>query len=899
MKQRSIFSFVALMLLMGFSIVWTGSLKATPVCSGDTTCVHVAVDSFVTACDTVVWYGQTISTSGDYPHTIENAAAGGCDSIYILKLTIKTSDTASLIDTACSPVQWYDTLISATGSFVHRIHGVSANGCDSIYMLTMYIGQDIIDTVVRMECESVTIDTSTYTHDTIIIASHTHTALGCDNIQYLNINIGRRGQEYYDTIIGCDYIYFNHEYKTSNFTYRRSFIDMYGCDSNVHYMCIVNHSSTGHTDTTVCDSLVWGGKTFLTNCADTTVTIKNVVGCDSIITIDTLIINISPSGDTSAVYCDSMTWYGRVLKESGRYAQSIVPNPEGCDSVSILYLTINNSTFSDSVVESCDSFYWNNAMRYRSGYYPVRLPMPNAVGCDTSRNLDLTVHYFSRGDTNANVCDSINWYGNHLIESGRTTVTLSNQYGCDSLLTLRLKVRYSSRCHEYAEASGFFMWRGYRIEKDGENGDTIINSQGCDSIIVLHLVLNPIGTGALNGVFQIGDESFVNFSMGNLQYMPSNDLWRFASTQYDYVGAANSRADAEYHGWIDLFGWATSGYHNPADQYNTHYMPYSIVSRNVSNDNAHGYGPSVTNVSPDLTEISSNYDWGMYCPIGNGGNARGQWRTLNDDEWQYLLFSRPNAISKRAMATVAGVTGVVLLPESWILPVGCYYTAGNNDGFITNIYSTAEWNNMELAGAVFLPAAGVRYDTNVTALTQNGIYWSVTHYDQERAYAMLIEPRRVSTEPFDRSVGRSVRLVQDINGIDLPCTTYGDTSISAIDSLTWFGRTYYQSGDYQHRLASANSVGCDSVLVLHLDIHSALSISDASPSSKCRAYADNRNIIVDGANGLPLRIYDVTGRLIVNESSVKSSLSTYRMPSPGVYMLKVGNANARKLIVKR
>ncbi|MBQ4376092.1 MAG: T9SS type A sorting domain-containing protein [Bacteroidales bacterium] len=898
MKQRSIFSIAAILLLSAFTIFGSGNLKAAPIASADTACVHVAVDSFVTACDTVVWYGQTISTSGDYPHTIENAAAGGCDSIYILKLTIINSESESFIDTVCSPTQWYDTLISETGVYSHRIHGVASNTCDSIYTLTRYVGHDVVDTVVRMECESITIDTVTYTHDTVIISSQTLTPLGCDNIQYLSMNIGRRGQQYYDTIIGCDFIYFKRQYKTSNFTLRGSYIDVYGCDSNVLHVGIVHHSSTGRTDTTVCDSLVWGGKTFLTNCGDTTVTIKNVFGCDSVVTIDTLIINISPSGDTFATFCDSMTWYGRVLKESGRYAQSIVPNPEGCDSVSILYLTVNQSTHSDSVVVECDSFYWNNAMRYRSGYYPVRLPMSNAQGCDTSRNLDLTIHYFSHGDTNANVCDSINWYGNHLIETGRTTTTLFNQYGCDSLLTLRLKVRYSSRRHEYAEACGFFMWRGYRVERNGETGDTIVNSQGCDSVILLHLTLNPLGTGALNGVFQIGDEHFANFSMGNLQYMPSNDRWRFAPMQFDYVGAGNSRAAEDYQGWIDLFGWATSGYHNPADQYNTYYAPYSIVSRNVDNDNSHGYGPSVSCASPDLTEISSNYDWGMFAHVSNGGEAAGQWRTLTDDEWQYLLFSRPNAISKRAMATVAGINGVVLLPESWILPSDCRYTAGNNNGFVTNVYSTSEWNSMELAGAVFLPAAGVRYDTNVTALTQNGIYWSVTHYDQERAYAMLIEPRRVSTEPFDRSVGRSVRLVQDINGVDLPCTTYGDTSISAIDSVSCFGRTFYQSGDYQHRLVAANSVGCDSVVAIHLDIHSALSVPDAAAFSKCRTYAQGRNVIVEDAQGLPLRIYDVTGRQIVNEGSIKSSKASYQMPTKGIYMLKIGKANARKLIVR-
>lgn len=284
MKQRSTFSIAALLLLSVFSIVWSGNLKAAPIASGDTTCVHVAVDSFVTACDTAMWYGQKITTSGDYPHTIENAAAGGCDSIYILKLTIVSSESESFVDTVCTPMQWYDTLISATGTYAHRIQGVATNGCDSIYNLTRYVGHDVFDTVVRLECESYALnDTTIFNADTIIVTSHTYTSLGCDNIQYLNLSFGRRGKQYYDTIVGCDVIYFKRQYRTSNFILRGSYTDMYNCDSNVLHVGIVHHSSAGRTDTTVCDSLVWGGKTFLANCGDTTVTIKNVLAATALL----------------------------------------------------------------------------------------------------------------------------------------------------------------------------------------------------------------------------------------------------------------------------------------------------------------------------------------------------------------------------------------------------------------------------------------------------------------------------------------------------------------------------------------------------------------------------------------------------------------------------------------
>ncbi|MBQ3677498.1 MAG: hypothetical protein II926_09075, partial [Bacteroidales bacterium] len=65
-----------------------------------------------------------------------------------------------------------------------------------------------------------------------------------------------------------------------------------------------------------------------------------------------------------------------------------------------------------------------------------------------------------------------------------------------------------------------------------------------------------------NGVFTVAKGKQVYFSQANLQYNASSNVWRFAEHQYDIIGEDNSNISKSYNGWIDLFGWGTSGYKN-------------------------------------------------------------------------------------------------------------------------------------------------------------------------------------------------------------------------------------------------------------------------------------------------------------------------------------------------
>ena len=261
-------------------------------------------------------------------------------------------------------------------------------------------------------------------------------------------------------------------------------------------------------------------------------------------------------------------------------------------------------------------------------------------------------------------------------------------------------------------------------------------------------------TGAINGLFSVSATQQVWFSQGNLQYKASDGIWRFATNQYDYIGNANSNISSSYSGWIDLFGWGTSGWNCG----NTYYRPWDS-----NNSNGSLYGPPG---NYNLTSSYANSDWGYYNSISNGGNTAHQWRTLTCEEWVYVFNTRSTTSGKRyAKAQVAGVNGVILLPDNWNTS---YYSLNNTNhsgaSFSSNVISASNWtNSLQSHGAVFLPAAGGRYGTSVYDVGSSGEYWSASNGNSGSACMVHFYGGYLSTVLNERYCGESVRLVCPAN----------------------------------------------------------------------------------------------------------------------------------------
>lgn len=248
---------------------------------------------------------------------------------------------------------------------------------------------------------------------------------------------------------------------------------------------------------------------------------------------------------------------------------------------------------------------------------------------------------------------------------------------------------------------------------------------------------------SFNGFFSVSPNKKVYFSKGNLQYKATTKTWRFAGHQWDYIGWVNEHISPRYDGWIDLFGWGTSGYDNK--------MPYMTSKKSTSYRNK-------------IVLDKSKYDWGVFNIISNGRGKN--WRTLNIAEWSYV-FTQRNTVSgiRYAMAKVNGVNGVILLPDNWS---ESYYnlidTNKPDASYKGNQVSLTDWTNkLEAKGAVFLPAAGMREGTSVKYAGVGGYYWSHNYWDSEKPGEVIffntyLESYSMLSPCY---IGQSVRLVSD------------------------------------------------------------------------------------------------------------------------------------------
>ena len=101
--------------------------------------------------------------------------------------------------------------------------------------------------------------------------------------------------------------------------------------------------NTGTDVQTACDSYTWiDGNTYTTSNNSATWTLTNQAGCDSVVTLD-LTINNSTTGTDVQTTCDNYTWIdGNTYTASNNTATWTLSNAAGCDSVVTLDLTINN-----------------------------------------------------------------------------------------------------------------------------------------------------------------------------------------------------------------------------------------------------------------------------------------------------------------------------------------------------------------------------------------------------------------------------------------------------------------------------------------------------------------------------------------------------------------------------
>ena len=307
------------------------------------------------------------------------------------------------------------------------------------------------------------------------------------------------------------------------------------------------------TFATACESFTWYDSTYtVTPSAAPFRMLTNAAGCDSVVTLR-LTINHSTTGDTAATACNSFVWYGQSYTESGEYTHTLVGgNAAGCDSVVTLHLTVNPLPSAPALTvennTSCEApnasitvtapvgegyTYSINGVDYQTstlfsglGAGTYTITVKNSNGCTNSQqgitivtvgstlNID-TVYSTSPcegGDlvlyVETNTTDvTYSWTGPNEFTSteqnpvlhnvitdnaGAYTVTVKeNVTNCTATRSTEAVVLLPTTGSETAVACESYLWHDSTYTASTDTAFwTTMNAVGCDSVVTLHLTIN-------------------------------------------------------------------------------------------------------------------------------------------------------------------------------------------------------------------------------------------------------------------------------------------------------------------------------------------------------------------------------------------------------------------------
>ena len=369
---------------------YTETFQAANGCDSVVT-LHLTINQPVTsefsatACGIYTWNEQQYTESGNHTQTF--TAANGCDSVVTLHLTITEAPIREESATACDSYTWYGQEYTESGDKIHIVPSTNPSVCDSVITLHLTINNSTSNEITETACGSFTWNGETYTTSGNYTETFS-TVNDCDSVVTLHLTINQPGAHEFSASACGSYTWNNDEYTESG-NYTETFQAANGCDSVVTLHLTINQPVTSEFSATACGIYTWNEQSY-TESGNHTQTLTAANGCDSVVTLH-LTITEAPSREENVTACDGYTWYEQEYNEGGDFYHTIpAADPEECDSLITLHLTINNSVTNEITEEAEDSFTWNGTEYNTSGDYVQNLVAAN--GCDSIVTLHLTIN---------------------------------------------------------------------------------------------------------------------------------------------------------------------------------------------------------------------------------------------------------------------------------------------------------------------------------------------------------------------------------------------------------------------------------------------------------------------------------------------------------------------------
>ena len=569
-----------------------------------------------------------------------------------------------------------------------------------------------------------------------------------------------------------------------------------GCDSTITLHLTINNSTEGVDVQTVCDSFTWiDDSTYTTTPVDEMPThvLTNAANCDSIVTLQ-LTINHSDSSTVEQTACDEYTWDVTGVTHTATIDTTVaLTNAVGCDSTIMLHLTINNSSSSDTTAVACDSYFWEmmpNDELTQSG--DTTLVIENAVGCDSTITLHLTINNSTEGIDTQTVCDSLTWIDGHtysstvVAESPTYTYQNGNAMGCDSVVTLQLTIADN-----------------YTASFVSNEVETMQMAE--ETICALNMLTLPeneyeytdhvfIGwqNATTGDTLQPGDSLYLT---GNTTF---NTLWETLCHNIDSVEEAQI-CEGDSMNWRGQMVDGSQG-------------EYTVTIAGVVDELCDSvYHLILTVNSPSTSDTTI-----MACDSLTW-NGTTYTATPDSGEVSYLIEG----------GSANGCDSTAYLHLTINYSVHDYVVETACDSYI--------FNDIEYTESTDLPTIGDTSENGCPFITHISLTVNHSYHGEDSATAcdMLVWNDMELTESGDHDfVSYTVDGCDSVITMHLTLnrTTYGVDTLTACDSLTWIdGNTYFsdftaESGEITYLMQGANQWGCDSVAVLNLTMQERFTV---------------------------------------------------------------------------
>jgi len=232
-------------------------------------------------------------------------------------------------------------------------------------------------------------------------------------------------------------------------------------------------------------------------------TLKNWLGCDSIVTVTVSALPISII-NLEVKTCPGTTYeYQGTSLTVGETRSFFLKNWQNCDSivnVKIIALPVSASALQ---VKTCPG----TTYAYGSANLPVGavqdFTLKNWLGCDSIVTVTVSALPTSTGKVTGKACPggTFEYAGEQLAVGVVRDFKLQNWLGCDSIVTVTVSALPVSAGSVAGKAcpGGTFQYAGEQLAVGLVKDFTFQNSLGCDSIVTVTVSALPVSTGSAAG----------------------------------------------------------------------------------------------------------------------------------------------------------------------------------------------------------------------------------------------------------------------------------------------------------------------------------------------------------------------------------------------------------------